>query len=94
MGAQTGKEGVEFALHAGTAKAQQGDQERGQWQLTCAGKGLGVIGAARHLGKGRAVQVSGKLAQDMPCKITVLGQRTSQSKNKTNKIKDLRILPA
>lgn len=78
VGAQAGEASVEFALHAGAAKAQQGAQEGGQRQLAGAGEGLGVIGAAGHLGKGRTVQVIGKIGQNVLRKITVLRQNSCQ----------------
>jgi hypothetical protein len=80
---EAGKEGIEFALHAGAPKAEQGAQERGQRQLAGAGESLGVIGAAGHLGKGRAVQVIRKIGQDGGlCKITVLRQKSCQPQKK------------
>ena len=82
VGAQAGEEGVQLALHAGAAKAEQGAQERGQRQLASAGEGLGVIGAAGQLGKGRAVQVIREVGQDGLCKITVLRQKSCQPRKK------------
>ena len=79
---QAGEEGVERALDAGTAKTQQGRQELGQRQLAAAGERVGVIGAACHLGKGRAVQVIAKVGQKRLCKITVLRQKSCQPQRK------------
>lgn len=84
--AQAGDECVERALDAATAKAQQGRQQRGQRQFARAGEGLGVIGTAGGLGKGRAVQVIGKIGQNDLIKTTVLRQNSCQPqrKNKQN----------
>jgi hypothetical protein len=81
-GAQAGKEGIEFALHAATTKAQQGRQQRGQRQFARARKGIRVIGAACQVSKGRAVQVIGAIGQDALCKITVLRQKSCQPQMK------------
>ena len=86
---EAGKEGIEFALHAATAKAQQGPQEGGQRQLARAGEGLRVLGAAGPLGKGRAVQVSGKVGQNELCKITVLRQNSCQPQKKVKQNQQL-----
>jgi hypothetical protein len=94
VGAHAGKEGVECALDAGTTKAQQGRQQRGQRQLARAGEGLGVIGAAGQIGKGRAVQVIREIAQDALCKTTVLRWKSCQPQKKTNKINGLQIVAA
>ena len=77
-GVQAGKEGVEFALHAGAAKAQQGAHKGRQRQFAGAGESLGVIWAAGGFGEGRAVQVIGKVGQNGLCKITVLRQKSCQ----------------
>jgi NADPH-dependent curcumin reductase CurA len=69
-------------LDAATAKAQQGRQERGQRQLASAGEGVGVIGAAGQIGKGRAVQVIAKIGQKRLCKFTVLRQKSCQPQKK------------
>jgi hypothetical protein len=82
VGAQAGEEGIEFALHAGAAKAQQGAQECGQWELAGAGEGLGVIRAAGQVGKGRAVQVIREIGQNGLCKTTVLRQESCQPQKK------------
>jgi hypothetical protein len=50
---------------------------------------LGVIGAAGHLGKGRAVQVIGEVGQDKLCKITVLMQKSCQPRKKIKKYQKL-----
>jgi hypothetical protein len=69
-------------LHAGATKAQQGDQEGGQRQFAGAGEGLGVIGAAGQIGKGRTVQVIRKVGQDGLGKTTVLRQNSCQPQKK------------
>ncbi|HNM41767.1 MAG TPA: hypothetical protein PKI72_16075 [Giesbergeria sp.] len=79
---QAGEEGVKRALDAATAKAQQGRQECGQWQLARAGEGVGMIGTAGQIGKGRAVQVIAKIGQKRLCKFTVLRQKSCQPQKK------------
>ena len=82
VGAQAGEEGLEFALHAGAAKAQQGAQECGQWELAGADEGLGVIRAAGQIGKGRAVLVIREVGQNGLCKTTVLRRESCQPQKK------------
>lgn len=88
-GAQSAEEGVEFALDAATAKAQQGAHEGRQRQLASASEGMGVIGAAGGFGEGRAVQVIRKISQNELCKITVLRQKSCQPQKKVKKIQQL-----
>lgn len=72
VSALAGEESIEFALDAATAKAQQGRQQRGQRQLARAGEGVGMIGAAGQIGKGRAVQMIGESGQKRLCETTAL----------------------
>ncbi len=82
VSAHAGKEGVDGALDAGTAKTQQGRHQRGQRQFASAREGVGVIGPTCHLGKGRAVHVIRKIGQNVLCKITVLRQNSCQPQKK------------
>jgi hypothetical protein len=74
-----GKEAVELALHAATAKAAQCGHQHRQGQLAGASEGGGEIGVTGRGCKRRAVKVFGQSSQNELDGITVLRQKSCQS---------------
>jgi hypothetical protein len=73
-----GKETVDLALHAGTAKTAKGPHQRRHGQFARMGECGEEIGATGRSREGRAVKVFGQSGQNSLDKITVLMQKSCQ----------------